>query len=147
MKLDQATIQDINSITYTTPRKVGFIVKRYGMPTSYHPTIQDAEDCYRDQSSPTSPLHPSLRVEVHSLPHILTLAYHLPTDTIHLFTSPVEGGPAFFGYSYSTLYRYAKRESLFADGWRFIDQLKAMFILERTRFSRKISPVEGAADA
>lgn len=147
MKLDQATVQDINTITYSTPKKVGFIVKRYGMPLSYHPTIQDAEDFYRDQSNPTAPMHPSLTIEVHSLPHILTLAYHLPTDTVHLFTSPVEGPPAFFGYSYSTLYRYAKRESSFADGWRFIPQLKAMFILERTLFSRKISPVEGAADA
>jgi len=147
MKLDQATINDLTNTTYMSSRKTGFIVKKYGMPLSYHPTIQNAEDFYRDQSNPTAPMHPSLTIEVHSLPHILTLAYHLPTDTVHLFTSPVEGAPAFFGYTYSTLYGFAKREASFAEGWQFIPQLKAMFILERTRFSRKISPVEGAADA
>jgi hypothetical protein len=139
MKLNEATIQDINAVALTRPRTIGFIVKKHGMPISYHPTLEDAEDCYRDQSSPDSPLPLSLSVEEHSLPHPLTLAYHLPTDTVHLFTSPVEGAPAFFGYSYSTLCRYAESGALFEDGWQFIPQLKAMFILESTLFSRKVS--------
>lgn len=142
MKLDQATIQDISTVTYARPRKVGFIVKKHGMPISYHPTLQDAEDRYRDKSSPTSALPPSLKVEEHSLPHLLTLAYHLPTDTVYLFTSPVEGAPAFFGYSYSTLCRFAKREASFEGGWQFVPQLKAMFILESTLLSRKVSDSE-----
>ena len=145
MKLDQATIQDLTNITYMSPRKVGFIVKQYGMPLSHHPTIQEAEDAYRDQSNPTAPMHPSLTIEVHSLPHILTLAYHTSTDTFHLFPT-LEGASQFFGYSYSTLYRYAKRESYFADGWRFIRPLNTMFTIERTLFSRKISPSQSPTE-
>jgi len=145
MKLDQATIQDLTNITYMSPRKVGFIVKQYGMPLSHHPTVQEAEDAYRDQSNPTAPMHPSLTIEVHSLPHILTLAYHASTDTFHLFPT-LEGASQFFGYSYSTLYRYAKRESYFADGWRFIRPLNTMFTIERTLFSRKISPSQSPTE-
>lgn len=43
--------------------------------------------------------------------------------------------------------KYVKREASFADGWRFIPRLKAMFILKRARFLRKISSAEGAANA